>query len=58
MGWFKKKTEEEKLIDQYDQLIKEAHKLSYSDRMASDLKRGQAEEIWKQVEALRKAQNS
>ena len=58
MGWFKKKTEEEKLIDQYDQLIKEAHNLSHSDRMASDLKRGEAEEIWKQVEALRKAQNS
>lgn len=58
MGWFKKKTEEEKLIDQYDQLIKEAHKLSHSDRMASDLKRGEAEEIWKQVEALRKAQNT
>ena len=41
MGWFKKKTEEEKLIEQYDKLVKEAHRLSHSDRKASDAKQAE-----------------
>jgi len=58
MGWFKKKTEEEKLIEQYDRLVKEAHTLSHTDRMASDAKQGEAEEVWQKVEALRQQQQS
>jgi hypothetical protein len=58
MGWFKKKTEEEKLIEQYDRLVKEAHRLSHTDRKASDAKQGEAEEVWKKVEALRQQQQS
>ncbi len=56
MGWFKKKTEEEKLIEQYDKLVKEAHRLSHSDRKASDAKQAEAEEVWQKVEALRNQQ--
>ena len=41
-----KKTEEEKLIEQYDKLVKEAHRLSHSDRKASDAKQAEAEEEW------------
>lgn len=58
MGWFKKKTEEEKLIEQYDRLVKEAHRLSHTDRKASDAKQGEAEEVWQKVEALRQQQQS
>ncbi len=51
--FFKKKTEEEKLIDQYDKLIKESYRLSHTDRIQSDIKRGEAEQIWEEVEKLR-----
>ena len=52
MGWFTKKTEKEKLHDRYKKLIEEAHKLSHSNRKASDLKTSEAEEVLKQIEAL------
>ena len=58
MGWFKKKTEEEKLIEQYDRLVKMAHRLSHTDRKASDAKQAEAEELWQKVEALRSQQQS
>ncbi len=51
-GLFKKKTEKEKLKDQYNKLISESHKLSTTDRKASDLKKLEAEELWKKIEAL------
>ena len=58
MGWFRKKTEEGKLIEQYDKLVREAHRLSHSDRKASDAKQAEAEELWQKVEALRSQQQS
>jgi len=51
-GLFKKKTEKEKLLDQYNKLMEESFRLSTSDRKASDLKRAEAEEIGKQLEGM------
>ena len=54
-GLFKKKTEQEKLQERYQKLMGEAHKLSHSNRRASDEKVAEAEEVMKQLEALRKS---
>lgn len=54
-GLFKKKSEEEKLQDKYKKLMAEAHSLSQRDRRAGDQKMADAEEVMKQLEALRKA---
>ncbi|MBC8756750.1 Lacal_2735 family protein [Kordia sp. YSTF-M3] len=51
-GLFKKKTEKEKLYDQYGKLTKEAFDLSTSNRKLSDQKAAEAEEIMKKIEAL------
>lgn len=51
-GLFKKKTEKEKLYEQYQKLMKEAHRLSTSDRKQSDQKTYEAEEIMKKLEKL------
>lgn len=51
-GLFKKKTEVEKLQEQYEKLIKEAHKLSTVDRKASDLKAYDADQILKKIEEI------
>lgn len=52
MGWFKKKTEKEKLQEQYKKLLNESYKLSHSDRKQSDLKAAEADEILRKIEAL------
>lgn len=51
-GLFKKKSEKEKLQEQYKKLIEEAYKLSHSDRAASDRKTAEADELLKKIEAL------
>ncbi len=51
-GLFKKKSEKQKLQDQYEALLKEAHKLSTTNRKLSDQKVYEAEEIMKQLEKL------
>ncbi|MGH1383652.1 Lacal_2735 family protein [Kordia sp.] len=51
-GLFKKKTEKEKLYDQYTKLTKEAFDLSTSNRKLSDQKTAEAEAIMKKIEAL------
>jgi hypothetical protein len=51
-GLFKKKSEKEKLQEQYAKLLKEAHSLSTSNRRLSDQKTFEAEEIMKKIEAL------
>ena len=51
-GFFKKKSPMEKLQAEHDQLIKEAYKLSSTNRSASDAKTAEAHEIMKQIEAL------
>lgn len=50
---FKRTTPEQRLLREYDQLIKRAHDASHRDRRASDLLRGEAEDIWTQIETLR-----
>jgi hypothetical protein len=51
-GLFKKKSEKEKLEDQYEKLLGEAHKLSTVNRTASDAKAAEADAVLKQIEAL------
>jgi hypothetical protein len=51
-GLFKKKSEKEKLQDQYKKLLKEAHTLSTTNRKLSDEKIFEAEEVMKQLEKL------
>jgi Family of unknown function (DUF6435) len=54
-GLFKKKTEEEKLEIQYKKLMKESFDLSKVNRSKSDAKAAEADEVMKQLEALRKS---
>jgi len=51
-GIFKKKTELEKLNDQYKKLMSEAHQLSTTNRKQSDSKIGEAEEVLKKIDKL------
>ncbi|NJB37421.1 MULTISPECIES: Lacal_2735 family protein [Flavobacteriaceae] len=51
-GLFKKKTEKERLQDQYAKLMKEAHTLSTTNRKLSDEKVYEAEQVLKQMEKL------
>ena len=51
-GLFKKKTEKEKLQEQYAKLMQEAHRLSTIDRAQSDLKTSEAEDVAQKLEAL------
>ncbi len=51
-GIFKKKTAAEKLEKRYKELLAEAHRLSTTDRAASDFKQAEAAEVLKQIEAL------
>lgn len=52
LGLFKKKTEKERLQDKYKKLLEVSYKLSHSDRMASDKKAAEADELLKKIEAL------
>ena len=52
-SWFKKKSELEKLQEKYNRLMEEAFKLSTSNRMASDAKYAEADEIANQMEQIR-----
>lgn len=51
-GIFKKKSAVDKLDDQYTRLMKEAHRLSTSDRRASDAKTAEANKILQEIEKL------
>ena len=51
-GLFKKKSEKDKLYEQYQKLTKEAHSLSSTNRKLSDQKVYEAEEIMKKLEKL------
>lgn len=50
--FFKKKTEVEKLQDNYQSLMKEAFDLSKINRTESDSKYAEADKIQKQIEEL------
>ena len=51
-GLFKKKSVKEKLQEQYEVLLKEAHTLSTTNRKKSDQKAYEANELMKQLEKL------
>lgn len=51
-GLFKKKSEKEKLQEQYEKLMKEAHSLSTTNRKLSDEKVFQADQVLKQMDKL------
>lgn len=51
-GLFKKKSEAEKLQEQYNALMKEWHTLSSTNRAESDKKYAQAQEIMSKLETL------
>ena len=53
-GLFKKKSKIDKLDDQYNRLLKEAHQLSTTNRKASDEKMAEANEILLEIEKLTK----
>ena len=50
--FFKKKNKKDELMLKYDKLIKEAYKLSHTDRKASNFKQFEAEELMKEIEKL------
>jgi hypothetical protein len=52
-GLFKKKSEKEKLNEQYKKLLEEYHKLSTVDRKKADLKMAEAEEVGKKMDAIK-----
>lgn len=52
-GLFGKKSEKDKLYEQYQKLTKEAYSLSTSNRKLSDQKVYEAEEIMKKLENLK-----
>ncbi|SRX55477.1 Lacal_2735 family protein [Aequorivita sp. CIP111184] len=49
---FSKKSEKDKLYEQYQKLLKESHSLSTTNRKQSDQKAYEAEEIMKRLEQL------
>jgi len=51
-GFFKKKSPKEVLEKKYKTLLEEAHRLSKTDRKASDMKTAEAEAVLKEIEAL------
>ncbi|MEM9674737.1 MAG: Lacal_2735 family protein [Cyclobacteriaceae bacterium] len=55
-GLFKKKSELDKLQDKYRKLLAESHTLSQRDRRAGDEKMAEAEEVAKQIDALKAQQ--
>ena len=52
MGIFRRKSEKERLQDQYRKLMEKAYKLSHSNRMASDKVTAEADDIMKRIEAM------
>ena len=53
-GLFKKKTEKEKLQEQYEKLMKESFELSKVDRTKADAKTAEANAVLDQIEQLEK----
>ncbi|MGM0946769.1 MAG: Lacal_2735 family protein [Bacteroidota bacterium] len=51
-GLFKKKSEKEKLQEQYTKMLSEVHKLSQSNRTAADKLAAEAEELAKKIEKM------
>ena len=52
-GLFKKRSEIETLQKKYEKLMEEAYKLSSINRSESDKKVGEADQVLKQIEAIK-----
>lgn len=52
LGIFKKKSEKEKLEEQYKKLLEESFKLSTTNRSLSDRKQAEAQEVLNKIESL------
>ena len=55
---FGSSSEKDKLQQKYNKLLEEAYELSRTNRKKSDMKRGEAEEIAKQIDELEKKSGS
>lgn len=53
LNLFKRTTPLQKLQQEYERLLKEAHKLSSINRRASDEKHAEAQEVLNRIEAMR-----
>ena len=53
---FKKKSERERLEDQYQKLLEESFRLSKLDRTQADLKAAEADQVLKKIESLEQGQ--
>lgn len=54
-GFFKKKSKKKQLEAKYKKLMEESYKLSHTNRAASSIKAGEADQILKEIEALGEA---
>jgi hypothetical protein len=52
-GMFKKKSDKEKMLEQYKKLVEEAYILSKSDRSASDAKTAEAADLMVKIDTLK-----
>lgn len=55
-GLFKKKSEVEKLEVKYKKLLEEAHRLSTTNRSKSDEKMFEANEVFNEIDQIKKSQ--
>lgn len=55
LGLFKKKSETEKLEQKYKKLLKDAFELSRTNRIESDKKQAEAQEILEKIESLKRS---
>ena len=56
-GLFKKKSELDKLREQYKKLQEESFRLSKTNRSESDKKLAEAEDVYKKIEALKQKED-
>lgn len=49
---FKRKSKKEKLYDKYNKLLQQAHKLSTSNRKASDEKLAEADKVMNEIKMI------
>ena len=56
-GIFKKKSEKDTLLKKYNALTEEAYKLSHSNRLASDQKTKEANDILDRIKILESQEN-
>ena len=55
-SFFRKKSELERLTEEYQAMLEQSFKLSTVDRKASDLKRAEAEALIPRIDELKNAQ--